>query len=72
MGSIIEENFPELLLEKQWMNQILVKNPNFIINLHEKYIKCGADIITSFTFRTNPFAVNYFQIKNSVNLFLFF
>lgn len=57
MGSIIQNQYPSLFHFGIWMNKAIFQHPDFIQNLHYEYIKAGADIITSFTFRTNPYAL---------------
>lgn len=36
------------------MNSVLISALPSLISLHEEYVKSGADLITTFTFRTNP------------------
>lgn len=40
-----------------WSTLANEKYPGEVINLHKEYINCGADIITTNTFRTNPAAL---------------
>ena len=58
MGSIVQSKYPELYVKGVWMDRALIEHPDFIQNLHLDYIKAGSDIITTFTFRTNPYSVN--------------
>ena len=58
-----------------WMSQLNLDAPKDVIKIHQDYIKAGADIITTNTFRTNPEAfagykgVNYSDfVKLSVGL----
>ena len=46
-----------------WMSKVNLYNPEIVFNIHRKYIKAGADIITTNTFRTNPLAVDNACIK---------
>lgn len=57
MGSIVHSKYSSLYQHGLWMNKVLIQDPTFIKNLHLDYIKSGADIITTFTFRTNPYAL---------------
>ena len=41
-----------------WTSLANIKNPDVVYNIHKSYIKAGADIITTNTFRTNPVAVS--------------
>ncbi len=41
-----------------WSSYLNISAPEQVYNLHIKYIKAGADIITTNTFRTNPHAIN--------------
>ena len=41
-----------------WMSKINIDKPEIVVDIHRKYIKAGADIITTNTFRTNPLAVD--------------
>ena len=41
-----------------WTSAANIFNPEIVFSLHKKYIRAGADIITTNTFRTNPAAVN--------------
>jgi homocysteine S-methyltransferase len=45
-----------------WTALANLENPELVFNIHMNYIKSGADIITTNTFRTNPAAV-YSQSK---------
>lgn len=40
-----------------WMSLANITHPDVVLSIHEKYIKAGADIITTNTFRTNPYSV---------------
>lgn len=53
VGSLLELIYPELLDSQVWMNQVLIDNSKAVQDIHEEYCKSGADIITTFTFRTN-------------------
>lgn len=61
IGSIVQHEFPKLLHHGIWMNRALIEQPEFIQNLHFEYIKAGADIITTFTFRTNPYSLRLYD-----------
>jgi len=52
-----------------WMTDVIQKSPETILSIHQEYIKAGADIITTNTFRTNQVALNglkNFPIKDYV------
>jgi methionine synthase I (cobalamin-dependent) len=58
-----------------WMSYANIENPEKVYSIHKKYIKAGADIITTNTFRTNPASLREFTklkserlVKASVNL----
>lgn len=47
-----------------WTAKANIKNPELVVKIHESYLKAGADIITTNTFRTNPIAIkNYPKIN---------
>lgn len=46
-----------------WMSLANLTDPEIVIKLHKNYIKAGADIITTNTFRTNPVAVEKYGSK---------
>jgi len=47
-----------------WMTNVNSESPDTIISIHSDYIKAGADIITTNTFRTNP-AAFYYDLSRS-------
>ena len=49
---------------KLWMTNVNKESPETIVSIHSEYIKSGADIITTNSFRTNPAAFN-FDIQRS-------
>ena len=53
MGSLLQQKgipFDEYL----WTAKANISNPNLVKDIHENYISAGADIISTNTFRTNP------------------
>ncbi|KAL4509931.1 hypothetical protein ABPG72_010124 [Tetrahymena utriculariae] len=56
VGSLLQQKFPQFYEQRTWMNRILKEKPEKLYDLHLEYFKQGADIITSFTFKTNPIA----------------
>ena len=40
-----------------WSAQVLLDAPGLVLQIHRDYIKAGADIITTNTFRTNPYTI---------------
>ena len=66
VGCIVQSKYPLLYHHGIWMNRALTEHPEFIENLHSEYINSGADIITTFTFRTNPYSLAlYDETKHS-------
>lgn len=61
IGSIVQSQYPALYHHGIWMNEALIDHPEFIQDLHLKYINAGADIITTFTFRTNPYSLKLYD-----------
>ena len=57
MGSLLQQNGFENNI-KTWMTNVNRISPDTIVSIHSEYIKAGADIVTSNTFRTNPVALN--------------
>lgn len=47
-----------------WMSYLNISSPASVKTVHEEYISAGADIITTNTFRTNPFALNRSDIRD--------
>jgi methionine synthase I (cobalamin-dependent) len=39
------------------MNEAIIKHPDYLVDVHRQYIRAGADIITTMTFRTNIHAI---------------
>jgi len=48
-----------------WSSYFNITKPEAVIDIHKQYIKAGADIITTNTFRTNPAAYNQTNLKIS-------
>ncbi len=46
-----------------WSAKVLLSNPEIVKSIHIEYIKAGADIITTNTFRTNPFTLKQVNLK---------
>jgi len=63
-GCFLQEKNPDLFDDDIWMTKINTFNPQDVKVLAQKYIEAGADIITSNTFRTNPFSLKVFNDKN--------
>lgn len=55
MGSLLQ-NF-STSNNALWSSLLNINNPEAVFNLHREYLKAGADIITTNTFRTNPAAI---------------
>lgn len=63
MGSLLEEKG---LTSKDysWSAKINLLKPDEVIKIHREYIQAGADIITTNTFRTNPYALDQVGIND--------
>src|SRR5664279_3049348 len=62
MGSLLQQNgVPRD--EHLWMSLANLTHPEKVIELHRQYINAGADIITTNTFRTNPYAIKEYSLK---------
>jgi methionine synthase I (cobalamin-dependent) len=60
MGTLLlQRNIP--IHQNLWSSAANITHPNEVLQIHEEYIKSGAEIITTNTFRTNP---NVFQHSN--------
>lgn len=70
MGTLLIERGIDLG-SKLWSALALIKNPDEVKKIHREYIEAGTDIITTNTFRTNPYAVKLsgtnFSSKELVN-----
>lgn len=57
---------------RRWMTDVIYTSPESILKLHKDYIKAGADIITTNTFRSNPAAIGNEEsrliAKKAINL----
>jgi len=58
MGSLLQQKGTKSEGEL-WTSLANLQNPELVFKIHQSYIKAGADIITTNTFRTNPVAVNF-------------
>jgi len=65
MGSLIQQKGYEID-KNLWTSNFNLNNPDIIQNIHIDYIKAGADIITTNTFRTNPLALK--RADNNLNI----
>ncbi len=70
MGSLMEQKG---LTSKDysWSAKVNMYNPEVVLQIHKDYINAGADIITTNTFRTNPYALKQAGIdvfKNYVKI----
>ncbi len=63
MGSLLQQMGFEAD-DDIWMTRVNQKNPEIIIKIHRDYISAGADIITTNTFRTNPYSLKQKGISN--------
>lgn len=75
MGTLLIERGIDLG-SKLWSTLALIQNPDEVKKIHYEYCAAGADIITTNTFRTNPYAVktsghdydSFELVKIAVNL----
>ena len=62
MGSLLQQrgikSHPHL-----WMSLTNITQPDEVVKIHKAYVKAGADIITTNTFRTNPVSVKRSNVK---------
>jgi homocysteine S-methyltransferase len=56
LGSLLQQRGIEAE-EDLWMSHANLFFPKTVVKLHREYIQAGADIITTNTFRTNPYAL---------------
>ncbi|HSD65009.1 MAG TPA: homocysteine S-methyltransferase family protein, partial [Ignavibacteriaceae bacterium] len=66
MGSLLQQN--DVPIDKKaWVTFANIEYPDKVLKIHRDYVKAGADIITTNTFRTNPAALTEYcstkQIK---------
>lgn len=67
-GGILQEKVKQKkLLWSSWLN---IEDPDSVIALHKDYINSGAEILTTNTFRTNPFFYNKYKLKYSLREFV--
>ena len=55
IGTVLHSKFPGEYESGIWMTNLMLKHPEILESLHLSYIEAGADIITTFTFRTSPY-----------------
>jgi homocysteine S-methyltransferase len=68
MGSALQDKVKDYnLLWSSWLN---IENPEAVLALHKEYIKSGAEIITTNTFRTNPHFYHKYDLKYSLREFV--
>jgi S-methylmethionine-dependent homocysteine/selenocysteine methylase len=63
MGSLLQQKGVKSEGEL-WTSLANLKNPELVLEIHRSYIKAGAEIITTNTFRTNPVSVSS---QNKIN-----
>jgi 5-methyltetrahydrofolate--homocysteine methyltransferase len=63
-GCVLQENHPELFDDNIWMTKINTYYPEEVKCLANEYLKSGANIITSNTFRTNSSSLELYNHKN--------
>jgi homocysteine S-methyltransferase len=62
MGSLLQQHgVPRD--EHLWMSLANLTHPEKVLELHREYIDAGADIITTNTFRTNPYAIDEYSLN---------
>jgi len=70
LGSILEFAFPQLNDKDIWMTKFILDHPQEIQNIYSQYVQNGANIITTSTFRTNPYSLSRFYEKNLFSSFI--
>ncbi len=63
MGSLLQQK-GFATDDKLWTSEVNINAPEAVIKIHRDYIEAGADIITTNTFRTNPYSLEQAGIKN--------
>ncbi len=66
MGSLLEQ-LGYAKTDLLWSSRALLENPNLVKEIHSSYILSGADILTTNTFRTNPYALKHFNLSYDSN-----
>lgn len=61
IGTLLQSEFPDLYAPGVWMNSALINQPEFLQKLYLNYINAGADIITTFTYRTSPYELRVYD-----------
>jgi methionine synthase I (cobalamin-dependent) len=69
MGSLLTSSGIEWD-DNLWSSYANISHPSVVRDLHSKYIRAGADIITTNTFRTNPLAHRFSNIDISLEHFV--
>lgn len=67
MGSLLQQKGIKSA-GKMWMTYVNINQPEIVHDIHLAYIKAGADILTTNTFRTNPAALENFSLTKNQNL----
>jgi S-methylmethionine-dependent homocysteine/selenocysteine methylase len=63
MGSLLEQK-GLTTNDSAWSAKANIKYPEKVLKIHKEYITAGSDIITTNTFRTNPYSLEQSGIKN--------
>jgi methionine synthase I (cobalamin-dependent) len=66
MGSLLEQ-MGLTSKDYSWSAKVNLTKPEIVFQIHKDYITAGADIITSNTFRTNPYALKQVGIDSYKN-----
>ncbi len=67
-GGILQDKLKQKnLLWSSWLN---IEDPDSVISLHKDYIDSGAEILTTNTFRTNPYFYEKYKLKYSLREFV--
>jgi len=64
MGSLLQQMGGFKRDKNIWMTNLLFDDSDLIIDVHRKYLEAGADIITTNTFRTNPYSLELSGISD--------
>ena len=55
MGGELRDNYPEVPDQgKLWSTAYLIHKPDYVVDLHRRYIRAGADVITTNNYSTVP------------------
>jgi methionine synthase I (cobalamin-dependent)/5,10-methylenetetrahydrofolate reductase len=65
-GGMGTELYKKGVFINKCFDELNLTNPNLIKEVHEDYIKAGADVIETNTFGANPYKLNRYQLQDKV------